>query len=218
MQSMRICISCIGIRDGNTLAALREHQRRYPDRRLHYRRVLERVHNMRETRALMMHALAGRLRLTAWDEEDMLNIVHDNPSISTRHISSATGRLSQREAWRCIRFMYKCKGCSKGQTSPSTAFSISATQECTPLNFCAVARHEARSYATEVRVSGDLINGIQVTAACIVLFLTTISRQGLNLTSLWGVYSGGGWTLQAAVAIMYNAFSPLRIRHHTNRM
>jgi hypothetical protein len=54
---------------------------------------------------------------------------------------------------------------------------------CTPLSVCAVARHEAKSYATEVCVWHDLVNRIQVTAADIVpgqLFF----RKVLKLTSL----------------------------------
>jgi predicted nucleotidyltransferase len=49
-----------------------------------------------------MHALADRGRHNVRDEEDVLNIVHNYPSTSTRHISSATGQLSQRAAWRTV--------------------------------------------------------------------------------------------------------------------
>jgi hypothetical protein len=50
----------------------------------------------------MTHALAGRGRHNVRDDEDVLNIVHGNTSSSTRHISSATGRICQRAAWRTV--------------------------------------------------------------------------------------------------------------------
>jgi hypothetical protein len=40
-----------------------------------------------------MHVLA--VEDEVWNEEDVLDIVHHNPSASTRHISSETGRLYQ---------------------------------------------------------------------------------------------------------------------------
>jgi hypothetical protein len=50
----------------------------------------------------MTHALAGRGRHNVRDDENVLNIVHGNTSSSTRHISSATGRICQRAAWRTV--------------------------------------------------------------------------------------------------------------------
>jgi hypothetical protein len=77
----------------------------------------------------MIHALSGRGRFNVWGQVDVLDTEHDNPPASTRHMSSATGRLSQRAAWlavrelRCICLMYnQCKCCSRGQTSPATVF------------------------------------------------------------------------------------------------
>jgi hypothetical protein len=90
-----------GFCDGNSLAVVREYQNRYPDRKQPYRRVLERVHrNLTETGTLKTHALAGRERRNVRGEDDVLDILHDKPPTSTRHISYATGRLSQRAAWR----------------------------------------------------------------------------------------------------------------------
>jgi hypothetical protein len=52
-----------GFSDGNSLAALREYQRRYLDRTQPYRRVFETVHrNLRGTGTVMAHAHAGRGR------------------------------------------------------------------------------------------------------------------------------------------------------------
>jgi hypothetical protein len=81
-----------GFCDRNSLAALMEYQQQYSDRRQPYRCVFEMVHcNMRETGTLMPHARAGCGRCNVWDEEDVLDIIHGNPSISTPHISSAAG-------------------------------------------------------------------------------------------------------------------------------
>jgi hypothetical protein len=92
-----------GSRDVNSLTALRDYQHGYPERRLSYRRVLERVHcNLRETGAFMTGALAGRVRRNVRDEQDVLDIADGNPSTSTyRHIPSATGRLSGSSMARC---------------------------------------------------------------------------------------------------------------------
>jgi hypothetical protein len=65
--------------DANSLAALRECQRRHPDRRQPYRRVLERVHhNMRETVTPMIHARVGRRTRKVRDEYDVVDTVHGN--------------------------------------------------------------------------------------------------------------------------------------------
>jgi hypothetical protein len=77
--------------DGNSVAALWEYQRRYPHRRQPYRRVFETVHrNLSETGNVMPYARAGHGRRNVRYEEDVLDIVHCNPSANTRHISPAT--------------------------------------------------------------------------------------------------------------------------------
>jgi hypothetical protein len=89
-----------GFCDGNSLAALREYQRRYPDRRQPYRRAFETAHrNLRETDTVMPHAHAGRgRRKCGWG----------GLSYTTTHqhaldIPSATGRLSQSViVWRYL--------------------------------------------------------------------------------------------------------------------
>jgi hypothetical protein len=50
----------------------------------------------------MTHARAGHGKRSVRDE-NMLDTVHDNPTTNTRHISSTTGRLLQRTAWRIMR-------------------------------------------------------------------------------------------------------------------
>jgi hypothetical protein len=48
----------------------------------------------------MVHARAGCGRLNVRDEEDVLDVVQDNSN--TRHISSATGRLSRSAVWHTL--------------------------------------------------------------------------------------------------------------------
>jgi uncharacterized protein (DUF1786 family) len=78
-----------GFCDGNYLAALRDYQHRYLDRRQPYRRVPEMVYR----NLSMTHTFADRGH-SVWDEEDVLVITHNNLQTSIRHIPSATGRLS----------------------------------------------------------------------------------------------------------------------------
>jgi hypothetical protein len=64
--------------------------------------MFETVHrNLKETGTFMLHSLLGHERSNAWDEEEVLDIVHDNPPTSTRHVSYAT-RLSQTAGWRAL--------------------------------------------------------------------------------------------------------------------
>jgi hypothetical protein len=51
----------------------------------------------------MTCALAGRGRRSVRNDENVLDVVHGNPSASICHISSATERLSQRAACRTVR-------------------------------------------------------------------------------------------------------------------
>jgi hypothetical protein len=65
---------------------------------------LETAHrDLRETGTVMPHARAGPGRRRVRDEEDVLDIVRDNPSTSTRHIPSARERRSEGEVWRTLR-------------------------------------------------------------------------------------------------------------------
>jgi len=125
----------------------------------------------------MTHTLVGRGRRSVRHEEAVLDIVHGNPSTSTyRHISSATGRLSQRAVWRSVRekklnrFMYnQCTICGREQTFSCRIFSMSATKDCVHPSVSVTWRGmKEKVYATEVRVCDDVINRIQVTAADIV--------------------------------------------------
>jgi hypothetical protein len=93
-----------GFCDRNSLAALRAYQCRCADWRQPYRRVFETAHrNLRETVTVRPHARAGSGRCSVRYEEDVLHIVKNNPSTSTRQISSPTGRLPQLAVWRTLR-------------------------------------------------------------------------------------------------------------------
>jgi hypothetical protein len=129
------------------------------------------------------------------NEEDVLHITHDNPSTSTYHISSTTGQLSQTAPWQTVKLYdaQPVQGLQQGINSAYSFLDECYRRPCTPLNFCAVVRHEEKVYVTEVQVCKDVINHIMVTAADIIpgkLFC-----QELNLTSLWGMCSGRGRTL-----------------------
>jgi hypothetical protein len=88
---------------------------------------------------------------------------------------------------------------------------------CAPLNFCAVARHEGKSYATEVRVCDNLINSIQVTAADIVTrqIFSSGAQMYVNVRDMFR--SREDASVSAAV-IMYSAITLLTSAHHMARM
>jgi hypothetical protein len=68
-----------GFCNGNSLVALSEYQHQYAYQRQPYQRISKTMnHNLRETGSLMSHARACRGRHNVQDEEDMLDIIHDN--------------------------------------------------------------------------------------------------------------------------------------------
>lgn len=123
-----------GFCEGNTLAAIREYQHRYLDRRQPYQRLCDRCIVIWEPGTLMTQALASLGRRNVRDEEDVLNTVHDNPSTTTRHISYATGRHSQLcVRISCVLSMYNhCKGWSRDISVYSCLHECYA-RLCTPL-------------------------------------------------------------------------------------
>jgi hypothetical protein len=91
-----------GFCDGNAAAAAREYQLRYPDRRHPERRVFEAVHQrLRETGSFKLRTHVGRGTRSEQDD-DVLDAVNDNPSNSTRRISSLKG-LSKSAVWGVLR-------------------------------------------------------------------------------------------------------------------
>jgi hypothetical protein len=147
---------------------------------------------MREKQALMTYALAGQgRRKVRDDDEDVLDIVHDNQSTSTPHIPSATVRLCQRAAWHtvlenepCLFHVQPVRGVHQRTCISVHSFLDDCDASiCTPLNLCAVAIYEGKGLChgssslrrSNVPHSGDCFRHVS---------WTTISRQGLNLTSL----------------------------------
>jgi hypothetical protein len=188
------------------------------DSRTNCRRVLERVHrSLRETGTCW----PWKTLREEWEGCVGYTIsitLHDNPSTSTRHISSTRGRLSD---WlrdnRLCAFHVRVQP-AQGTQQETNISMCSFLEEryarlCTPLSLCSVSRHEGKCYATEVRVCADLINRIQVTAVDIVAE-RPFFRQGLNLTSLWGMFWGTGTTLRTALWLC--AVQP--VRYLTNKM
>ncbi|XP_011345392.2 uncharacterized protein LOC105283944 [Ooceraea biroi] len=78
-----------GLCDGNAAAAEREYQIRFPRRQHPKRRVFEALHRrMGETGVFQPQHHVGRPRHNVDREEEILDIVHETPSISTRHIAN----------------------------------------------------------------------------------------------------------------------------------
>jgi hypothetical protein len=113
-----------GFCDGNAAAATREYQLRCPDRKHPERRVFEAVHRrLRETGSFKPRIRVGRGRRNVQDDEVVLDAVNDNPSRSTRCITSQTG-LSQSAVWGVLGenslhpfHLQQCKGYNQGTKS-----------------------------------------------------------------------------------------------------
>jgi hypothetical protein len=100
------------------------------------------------------------------------------------------------------------KCCSRGQTSPSSVFLMSATQECLHPSIYVLWRGmKGKCMRRNKLHPGDWYRHRT---------WTTVFRQQLNLTSLWGVFSGGWNTVRTAVVIMYSTVSQLTRPHHTS--
>ncbi|EZA46653.1 hypothetical protein X777_03907 [Ooceraea biroi] len=83
-----------GLCDVIAAAAEREYQIRFPRRQHPKRRVFEALHRrMGETGILQPQHNIGRLRHNVDREEEILAIVHETPSINTRHIANRVNIL-----------------------------------------------------------------------------------------------------------------------------
>jgi hypothetical protein len=99
-----------------------------------------------------MHVVA--MEDTMCGTENVLDITHDNPSTSTRHISFARGQLSQSAIWHtlCENQLHRLhniqyKGYSHGtNTSIYSSLNGCYTRLCTPLNFCTMCCGLMRQY------------------------------------------------------------------------
>lgn len=130
--------------NGHPLLAFREYRYRYPDRGQPCWRIFVTTrHDLRETGILMPHSRHGRARRNARDVEYLFDIVHDNPSTITRHVSSATRRLSRSSAWNTLRgdqlyhfHVQVIQRLQSGYTFPSIVFSVGVTQDCGHPSIC----------------------------------------------------------------------------------
>jgi hypothetical protein len=138
---------------------------------------------VREKQAVMTHAVAGRGRRSVRDEEDVLDIAHDNPSHNTRHISSATGRLCLRASRRTVRqnrlYLFQVQPWQASQQGENISFYNFGDKCYARQCASAVAGHERRlchgSSSLRRSHSGD---------SCRHYSWKTVFRQGLNLPSL----------------------------------
>jgi len=93
-----------GFCDGNTRAAVDEYQRRFPSRRIPSRRVFSRIHQtMRETGCLPSIAVQSEREEVRKinTREDILEMVHRSPRLSTRRMASRLG-VPRMQAWRTL--------------------------------------------------------------------------------------------------------------------
>lgn len=143
------------------------------DRKQPYRRVLETVlRNLSEIGTLMMNTLAGRSRRNGWNEEEMLDIIHDNQSTSDRYISSETGWLYQRTASRTLRdnklypshLVQPMQGLYQVTSCPQFSRRVLRKTVCTPQFLCRGKAFLARNFGS----CNDLIIRIQTTATDIL--------------------------------------------------
>jgi hypothetical protein len=176
----------------------------------HYRRVLESVlRNLIETVTVMTHALAGSWRRTLRDEEGVLDTAHNNPSASTRHISSATGLLSDRAACRenklCPFQVRPVQGLLQGTDISVCSFLHECyTRLCTPLNIFWRVEAWRKSWCHgSSGVQGS--NCIQTNATGFVPGQPSSSGAQFDVTC--EACSGGGRTLRTASVIMHITFS-----------
>jgi hypothetical protein len=159
-------------------------------------------------------ALAGCGRRSVRNEKDGYTIpITRQPALVT-FLLQEDDFLTVRDNRLCACHVQPAQGTQQETNIPMCSFLEECyARLCTPLSLCSVARHGGKCYATEVRVCADLINRIQVTAADIVAE-RPFFRQGLNLTSLWGMSWGTGRTLRTSLWLC--TVQP--VRYHTNKM
>jgi hypothetical protein len=92
---MPTCVSCACC-NGNARTALREYQRRYPDRWQPITNMSVLAHcSVRKVRAFSPPSQVSCARSTAQNEEEVLNAVHVYPSTSTHQGAYETGLCVQ---------------------------------------------------------------------------------------------------------------------------
>lgn len=86
----------------------------------------------------MPHVHSGHLRYNMQDEEEVLNIIQDNPSTRT-HESSSAREFYQNVVWQTVVSILSICGimvAARGQTSPSLLLTMGATQDCEHSSVC----------------------------------------------------------------------------------
>src|SRR5215475_12166960 len=91
--------------DGNANACVEEYRRRYPERRIPPRGVFTRVHQtLRDNGCFPSVAVQCQREMgqTMNTRENILEMVHRSPRLSTRRLASRIG-VSHMEVWRSLR-------------------------------------------------------------------------------------------------------------------
>ena len=93
-----------GFCDDNARAAVEEHQRRFPDRRIPSRSVFKRIHQtLRDIGSLPSVSVPSEREVvrTINTREDILQMVQRSPRLSTRRMASRIG-VSRMQVWRTL--------------------------------------------------------------------------------------------------------------------
>ena len=93
-----------GFCDGNARAAVKEYQRRFPDRRIPSRSLLTRIHQtLRDTVSLPSVCVASEREVvrTIKTREKILQMVQRSPRLSIRRMASRIG-VSRMQVWRTL--------------------------------------------------------------------------------------------------------------------
>jgi len=93
-----------GFCDGNSSAAVKEYQRRFPDRRIPSRSVFTRIHQtLHDTGSLPSVSLQSEREVvrTINTRDNILQMVQRSPCLSTRRMTSRIG-ISRMQMWRTL--------------------------------------------------------------------------------------------------------------------
>jgi len=93
-----------GFCDGYACAAVQEHQRRFPDRRIPSRSVFTRIHQtLRDTNSLPSVSLQSEREVvqTINTRENILQMFQRSPRLPTRRMASRIG-VSRMQVWRTL--------------------------------------------------------------------------------------------------------------------
>lgn len=96
---------CLGLANGNGEEARRIYSLKYPNRRHPDRRTFYRIdRNFRENGLAKQNRNAGRPQMRAINrEEQVLNLIENNPRISSRRVSNIIGQISHQSVLRILK-------------------------------------------------------------------------------------------------------------------